>query len=235
MSRVDVTSKFYSRFAAFLLVLIVAGFGPTFFFRPIIGLEPLPAPALLHGIVLTSWFVLFHVQASLIRHKNVSLHRILGIVSVGVAALATIGFVWMAVDLYVSRPPNVAEDLVERARLVRILRELTVFAAFPIFVGLGFLFRRRKAVHRRMVLLASIALTPPALSRLVYWPTQVWPDIVMPSRIVGALGGAALLAAFIIVREAVSDGRVHPAIAWGIPAWFAWLVGSGLILPVLMM
>ena len=235
MPRAGTTSTFYSRIAAFLLVLVVAGFGPTFFFRPFTGLEPLPAPALMHGIVLTGWFVLFYIQASLIARRCTRLHRALGIAGAGVAALATLGFVWMAVDLYLSRPPNVAEELIERARIVRIMRELTVFAAFPVFVGLGVAFRRRTAVHKRMMLLATIALTPPALSRLVFWPAQVWPEIAMPSRIVGALGGAALLVLFIVLREAVTNGRVHPAMAWGAPAWFTWLIGSGLMLPILMM
>jgi hypothetical protein len=112
---------------------------------------------------------------------------------------------------------------------------LAVFAAFPVLVGLGIVFRQRAAVHKRMMLLATISLTPPALSRLVFWPTQVWPEIAMPSRIAGALGGAALLVAFIVIREAVAKGRVHPAMAWGAPAWFAWLIGSGLMLPILMM
>jgi hypothetical protein len=227
-------NAFYVRFAAFLLVLLVAGFGPTFFFRPFLGLEPLAMPPMLHGVVLTTWFVLFFVQSGLVRNGNVALHRKLGKIGASLAALATLQFVWVAVALYQGRAPNVDADLVEKARIVRIVSELMVFAAFPIFVALAVLARRRAAVHKRLMLIATIALMPPVLSRLALWPGQVWPALAVESRFLTAIAGTGVLLVIVILHEVVAYRRVHFALAVGAPVYFLWLVGSALLLPMLM-
>ena len=227
-------AAYHVRFAAFLLILLVTGFAPTFFFRPFLGLEPLGLPAMLHGVVLTAWFVLFFIQAGLVRDRNVALHRKLGKIGASVAALATLQFVWVAVALYHGRAPNVDADLVEKARVVRISSELTVFAAFPTFVALAVLARRRAAVHKRLMLLATIALMPPVLSRLALWPGQVWPALAVESRFLTAIGGTGVLLVIVILREVITFRRVHPALAVGAPVYFLWLVGGAMGLPMLL-
>ena len=225
---------FHVRFAAFLLVLLVAGFAPTFFFRPFLGLEPLALPPMLHGVVLTAWFIFFFVQAGLVRDRNIDLHRKLGRIGAIVAALATLQFVWVAVVLYHGRAPNVAADLVEKARIVRITSELTVFAAFPVFVTLAVLARRRAAVHKRLMLIATIALMPPVLSRLALWPGQVWPALAVESRFLAAIAGTGVLLVIVILREVIAFRRIHPALAIGAPSYFLWLLGGAMGLPMLL-
>ena len=227
-------NTFYVRFAAFLLVLLVAGFGPTFFFRPFLDREPLGLPALLHGMVLTAWFLLFFVQAGLVRDRNVTLHRKLGVIGASLAALATLQFVWVAVSLYFGRAPNVDPELVEKARIVRISSELTVFAAFPTFVGLAIAARRRAAAHKRFMLIATIALMPPVLSRLFLWPGQVWPALAVESRFLAAIGGAGVLLLIVILHDVIAHRRVHPALAVGAPLYFLWLIGGAMGLPMLL-
>jgi hypothetical protein len=225
------TSRFYVGIALLFLVLLVAGFAPTFFFRGMTDAEPLPPATKFHGIMLTAWFVLFVVQATLARQRRLGLHRTLGVIAAIIAASATTGFVWLAVSLYYGRAPEVEAALVERARFVRIVRELTVFAAFPALVGLAVWWRRNADVHKRLVVLATIALLPPALSRLAFWPGQLWPELAGVSRIGVALGGSVALLVLVCIHDIATRGRVHIAYAWGGPIWFTWLVGSGLVVP----
>jgi hypothetical protein len=55
--------------AGFLIVLY--GFAPTYYLRHWFRTTPLPGLLQLHGALMTSWFVLFFVQVSLIaRHRR---------------------------------------------------------------------------------------------------------------------------------------------------------------------
>src|SRR5215831_7221368 len=52
-----------------------------------IRLQSMPAYLVLHGVVLTTWYVLVAVQTWLVAAHRTNLHRRLGIVAVGVAVL----------------------------------------------------------------------------------------------------------------------------------------------------
>jgi hypothetical protein len=61
-----------------LLVVVLVGFSPTFFLRPLLKDRPLPGVLDLHGAVLTSWFLLTVLQGWLIRTRRLRLHRRIG-------------------------------------------------------------------------------------------------------------------------------------------------------------
>ena len=62
-----------------LLVLVTAGFAPTFFARSANGLlGPLPLPVLVHGVAGTAWVLLFAAQTALVAAARVAWHRRLG-------------------------------------------------------------------------------------------------------------------------------------------------------------
>jgi hypothetical protein len=85
---------FYGTLAFAMAAVVVAGFGPTFYFRPffgapitVSGTTTLSTLTIVHGLVFTAWVVLFPLQTTLIASRRVALHRRLGI---GGAVLAAI-------------------------------------------------------------------------------------------------------------------------------------------------
>jgi hypothetical protein len=79
---------------------------------------------------------------------------------------------------------------------------------FALFVGLGVLLRKRAEVHKRLMLLASVAIVGPALGRFPLWP--IFAGGLDAARNY-AIGGLLLLLASLIVYDIVTRRRPHPA------------------------
>jgi uncharacterized membrane protein (DUF485 family) len=83
-------SRFFLVMAVVLFLPVLVGFGPTFFFRPWSGAKdslggPFPVHLIIHGSVLSAWFLLFIAQTALVAAHRVDLHRRLGVIGVGLA------------------------------------------------------------------------------------------------------------------------------------------------------
>ena len=95
------------------------------------------------------------------------------------------------------------------AFMLRLLGDVALFAGF---VALALASRRRPATHRRLMLLATLSILPPAISR---WPVPSIQPAIIPV-VMLLLIGAMLL------HDRLTDGRLHRATVWG----GAVLVGS---------
>jgi hypothetical protein len=153
---------FYVGMGVAMLGTIVAGFAPSFFLRP--ATMPSLAPRVIaHGTLFSSWIVLFVVQASLVAAGRTRLHRDLGVAAAGLAALMVVSGPPMALAL-AGRGQPAGDPL---AFMLVILVDLMLFAAF---VGAAIWKRRSGETHKRLMLLATISMLPPAISR---WPIAV--------------------------------------------------------------
>jgi len=70
---------FFAAMSAVILAIVLSGFAPTLYLRPVFKPLPIPGYLYLHGIVLTSWFVWFTMQTFLIQSRRTALHRRLGV------------------------------------------------------------------------------------------------------------------------------------------------------------
>src|SRR4051812_5363705 len=70
---------FYTGMAIALIVTVFGGFSRTFYLRPLFHPEPLLPLLILHGIIFSSWLVLFIIQTSLVAAKRTRTHMRLGI------------------------------------------------------------------------------------------------------------------------------------------------------------
>jgi hypothetical protein len=66
--------RFFLTAGAFLLVITVTGFAPTFFLAPLFDAPPLPPYLVIHGLFAAGWVLAFVAQAALISTSNVALH-----------------------------------------------------------------------------------------------------------------------------------------------------------------
>jgi hypothetical protein len=154
--------SFYPVMAALSAAIVFAGFARTFYLRSHFVHAPLAMLLLMHGAVFTPWLVLLLVQVSLVAAGRVDLHRRLGMAGAGLAAvMAVLG---MATLLYAGRhgfsPPGGPPPMVF---LVIPLFDILMFEG--LFIA-AFLHRRRPQTHKRLMVLATIAILPPAVARL---------------------------------------------------------------------
>lgn len=116
-----------------------------------------------HGIFFSGWVVLFLVQAALAASGQTKLHRRLGVAAAGLAVIMVVTAPPMAVGLARRRlPPGEPLEF-----LLVILTDLLLFG---IFVAAGLYNRRRSETHKRLMLLATVSMLPPGISR---WPIAV--------------------------------------------------------------
>ena len=174
-------SVFFAAMSGVSLFIVLSGFTPTLYFRPLFSPPAIPGYLFLHGIVLTSWFTWLCVQTLLIRSGRTALHRRLGVAGAVLAAavpfaglLATAGVVGrvVAIGIDLNADASVLVGIgVSGVPVVQFLSSvvwsnLSSAVSFAVLAWTGLLLRRRPAAHKRLMLLATIAILGPALARL---------------------------------------------------------------------
>jgi len=164
---------FFSMMIFAVAITVFGGFARTFYLRGYFVPESLPNLLRLHGLVFSSWIVLFFTQTVLIAAKRVDIHRRLGIAGGVLAALMVIIGTLTAIIRAKSfdPPPGFSSPLIF---LTIPLGDMLVFA---ILVTTGLWFRRQKNAHKSLMLLATIAILPAAVARLPFAFIQAYGPI----------------------------------------------------------
>jgi len=189
---------FHTGMAVAFLLTAIAGFGPTYFFKPVHPSPPLPSLLHVHGLLFTAWLVLLIVQSGLVRAHRVDLHKRLGIFGAVLAAMMLPFGILVAI--YGARRGTAADGMVPLAFMIFPLGQTLLFGGF---VGAGLWKRRQPELHRRLILLGTICLLTPAISRLVDKRS------VLASFLTLGFVVAAML------HDWKSRRRVHPVYIWG--------------------
>ena len=157
----DRNRLFYRVMAIAMAVTVFAGFAPTFFLKAFTQSPPLSPLLHVHGFLFASWYLLFFVQTTLVAHDRLYLHRKLGIA--GACLVPIMVILGVAAAIHAIRTNHTPPGLDPRAFLVLPLFGVTVFATLA---GFGVALRRRPETHKRLMLLASIAMLDAAIARL---------------------------------------------------------------------
>ena len=210
---------FYFGMAIVLLGLVAAGFAPTFFARDVSALGPLASPVLVHGVAGTLWLLLFATQVALVATRRVAWHRRLGLAAAAVAAVFVASGVVVIANLERSHG---AEPLMWRAP--HVFTNAAPLTLFALFVAAALWQRSRAARHKRLMLLASVVLAPPAIGRL-------FAELGMPELNLGAYAALAFASS---VFDWLAHGRPHAISLLGAAtlvavdiATTAWLAAVG--------
>jgi cytochrome bd-type quinol oxidase subunit 2 len=197
---------FYPASAALALGLAIGGFSITYLSPMLEGASRPPLLVHLHAAAFSSWLLLFLVQSCLVEAGRVRLHRTLGVAGVLLVPLMIASGCQVALTSTAGFVADGAGDAA-RAFLLVPLTDLVIFAGL---VAFGLAYRRRPQIHRRLMLLATAALLPPAIARafiplgvMSTWPSTFAADLFL----VAAIG-----------RDLWLDRRVHPAHRWA-AAW----------------
>lgn len=197
---------FFTAMTASMALIVFTGFARTYYLRPLIPLSSLPGPLTplihVHGVVFTAWMVLLVMQARLVARRNLTLHRRIGLSSIPLAILLVgVGTVTaLQAVLRGVAPPGVDA----RQFLVVPLFALLVFG---VLYAAALICRRHPQAHKRLILLATIGLLPPALARWIVFYLGFGPPVV--------LALTTLFVVPLVVWDFRTRGRLHPATLWG--------------------
>ena len=196
---------FFPAMSAALIVFVFLGFAPTYYLRPV-SAGPIPAYLHVHGAAMTAWFLLLFVQTALIATRRRAVHRRLGlagaVVAVVVVLLNPLVVVW-------SVPHLMADNNSTQLTALIVVADLLLVAVFAVLVGLAIGWRRYPETHSRMLVLASLAVSGPALGRL----SLNLADTPLPGVI-----ALMLLPLLVVAHDRVLMKWVHPVTAWGAAA-----------------
>lgn len=180
-------SRFYLIMTIVLLVMVFLGFGRTFFLRPFFEqparwqLDQLPTVYLVHGIILTAWFVLLIVQSTLINIRKVVIHRKLGYGLAVLAVLVVFSGIQVVLDstprsikMGILAPENQSQML---GQSVPLFLDLLSLIVFTLFIGLAIVFRRNIKLHRTLILIGSMSFMAVALARAL---PEFFPRVELP-------------------------------------------------------
>lgn len=209
--------RFFFVLSLVLLFVVFLGFAPTFYLDPLFDTRtdyrPTPVYIKIHAIILTMWFVGQVVQSGLIQRGRRNVHRTIGVIGAGIAA----GVIITGVVATLIAVPHAEEfGISPRARLNVLVAansfNLLVFAAL---VSLALHYRSRPQYHKRLMLIASIAIIGPAVSpfrQLGIFLQSLLPESIS---IPVPLMFWVLLIVSIALYDLLSDRRIHPATIWG--------------------
>jgi hypothetical protein len=196
--------RMYIWFAVLMPIVVLAGFARSYYLKGLFGFPALPSLLVhLHGIVMTSWVVLFVTQVTLVATGRTRTHQRLGAFGAILAVLIVIvgvltGIAGAARDA-TPGPPALQF-------LVIPLGDMLVFA---ILIGTALYFRRsRLDVHKRLMLLAAANLLAPAISRIPLHFIETGGALAF-----FALTDLCLLAC--VAFDTIRNRRLHPAFLWG--------------------
>ena len=156
-------------------LIAVAGFAPTYLAPVAGGRFDGPAILHLHGAVFFAWTVLLIVQARLAR-SSPQTHRALGLAGISLATAVVFMGGAVVVHGLAAAVGNGNESNARPLSVVPVLAILT----FAVCFALAIANIRRPDTHKRFIVLATVALLPPAFARMLF--TVLAPEgVVRPS------------------------------------------------------
>jgi hypothetical protein len=206
--------------AAILIgIVVVLGFGPTYFYRPFATpKDSLTVIVHVHGALMSAWIALFIIQVILVAAGRTDLHRRLG--KLGFVLLFLIAIVALPMLIVAAK---LGDDHMPGPALPGMALVLGFLIAFVTLAALGLHYRFRSDVHKRLMFLAALAAMEAAVSRL--------PLDFLDSNVKVHVANDALLL-LVIIADSIRHRRLHPAFLWGtvflvfMQTFSTWLSGT---------
>jgi hypothetical protein len=190
---------FFGGAAITLLLVTLIGFAPTYYLSYFTTAPALSPLVHLHGVVFSAWMLLYAGQSWLIGTGNIRLHRRVGIIG---AVLAVLVLVLGVVTVITLARANLHAAV---GRGPPVIFPLGAITAFAVLCAAAIAARQRPAHHKRLMLLATVALATTPLARI----TRMTTGAVTPP-----FGGILLSDLFLLALVAFDlrqRGRIHPA------------------------
>jgi hypothetical protein len=193
---------FYIGMAVAGLATIALGFAKTYFLRSYFHPTPLAPVIKAHGAVFTTWMLLYATQTALVVGQRRDVHRRLGLV--GVPLSVALFFLGLMAATVQARRNWAGGNKTSLTFMAVLYGDMIVFGALAVA---GFLFRRRREVHKRLMLLTMISILDAAIAR--------WPFAFLGAGPIAFFAVTDVFLLACIAYELIYHRVVHPAFLWG--------------------
>lgn len=146
---------------------MIAGFGLDFH-SYLYQVPSAPTILHIHAAVFAVWMLILTAQVTLVMKDRIRWHMKMGVFAMGWAGLMVVVgpwavMSWMALNLQRLLHPPFPPPLLPTQFLAINLADLSCFA---VLLAWGFNLRKNPAAHKRMMILATVALADPGFARL---------------------------------------------------------------------
>ena len=193
---------FYFGMSLLIAAVVVYGFGHTIESKLIHGNPRRPILLWVHAFLFSGWVALYIAQSVLVRMREVKLHRTLGWAGAALGTLMIAVGPWVAVVM----ARFDINQLHRGNRDAFLIVPLFDMVSFATCFGLSILWRTRPERHRRLMLIATCALTGAAFGRI--------PIMHAPLSFYGGIDGLILLGP---LRDLAVSRRIHAVYLIAIP------------------
>lgn len=193
---------YFTGMSVVILGTVLLGFARTYYLAGALH-APLPSMTIhIHAVVFSSWIALLLAQTSLVTAGRVGWHKKVGILGAILAFLMVVLGIAAAIDT--QKRHTVVPGLAPPVILAIQFAELAIFAFF-VTKGIGA--RRDGQAHKRLMLLSTITLMGPAISR---WPFAFLHRFPLA---IGFIMDALLLS--LIAFDYLTYRKIHRVTIWG--------------------
>jgi hypothetical protein len=194
---------FYFAMSLLITAVVVAGFSLTMGPRIIHPKTSPPTILYIHAFVFYGWLAFFIFQSALVRTHNVTLHRSMG--WFGVALGVVIPVLGISTAITMNRIKMMADPGSDAASFMLV--PFLDIACFTTTFALAVYWRKKPEFHRRLVLIASCALTAAGWGRFPAIPEAYF------------YGGVDSLIFLGVMRDWIVNRRVHVVYKYALPAF----------------
>ncbi len=193
---------FFATVSVLVALAVFVGFARSYYLKGIFGTRPLPLLLHVHGFVMTCWLALLIMQTLLVARRRTDIHRRLGVFGGILASTIVVIGVTVAIDAARSghAPPRMSP-------LSFLTIPLGDIAVFGILVAVGLYYRRRPELHKRFMIIATVAIIPAGVAR--------WPWALIARQPVRFFAVTDLFLIAIIIFDYARTQRLSPAYLWG--------------------
>jgi hypothetical protein len=198
---------FYFAMALLIPAIVVFGFSFTIVRNLIHPAIPRPKILYVHAAIFSGWLAFFLLQSALVRTRNVKAHRSIGWLGAGFGALIPVVGVATAIAMGRFDIRWLHQHHVEMDLMIPLWDMVVFTTAF----GLAIYWRGKPEYHRRLVYVATCALTAAAFGR--------FPAYLLNPNFFYA--GVDLLILFGVLRDWIVSRKIHPVYLYALPLLIA--------------
>ena len=202
--------NFFLTYVVLIWLAVLAGFVPDVIRHVRSHAAPYPISVHVHAAVSIAWLALLTTQTVLVRRREVRLHRKIGVSGAFLATAVVLIGSWAALSV------AAAELGTPKSRPQFLSIELSNLIEFAALAAAAISARKQPSAHKRLILLATLSLTPAAFNRAVGGPllhpllgNGVWQVFV------GVFGPTDLMVLGIGLYDWLTRRRLHPAWVFG--------------------
>ncbi len=196
---------FYFCMSLLIAAVVVFGFSHTVDQNLIHATPPRPWILWVHGAVFTGWLIFFIFQSALVRTHHVKLHRRTGWFGAALGVLIPVLGIWTAI-------------IMDRFQVIHLHLPVALIypffsiqamdmTSFTVFFWMAVYWRKNPEYHRRLVLIATCALTSAGFGRFPTALSHHW--------FYAAVDALILLG---VARDLIVNRRIHVVYRYALPA-----------------